>query len=158
MNEELIPNLEETAPWCEEYPFRIIKSNECQTGLVEEYRKKRSIIRNQNAEFPRELKYWTFVKVLKSTTSVVHWLFKINGQYFAASQSMQHKGFEQVMIFASDRRGTYNICNPLCIYRYYVDLESAIDRFAQEYIAYLIETRDPLISFILPKDEDNATI
>lgn len=140
--------IEETYPWTEEHPFRTIKTTECNGGIMDDFTRKRAYLRNSNGIIDEQSKYWTLVKVLKSTTNVVHWLIKMHHQYFVVSQSKLYQLDEVVSIFEADRRGRYDNLNPCVIYKSYIDMESAMDAFAQEYMAMLINQRHQDVSFM----------
>lgn len=143
----------ETYIYNEQYPFRNIKTSEFVGGCCWDLERKRVWYRNMNPVFDKSKKYWDFIKVLKSTTSVVHWLIKLHHQYFVISQSKMYQLDEVCSIFESNQRGLYDTLNPIAIYRGYIDLESAADRFSQEYMAMLINLRDPDVNFLF-KDEN----
>lgn len=134
------------------YPFRNIKTSEFKGGLCWDFEKKRVWWRNTNPEIDKEAKYWNFIKVLRSTTQVVHWLIKMHHRYFVILQSQLYQLDEVCSIFEADSKGRYDSMNPIAIYQGYVDIESAADRFAQEYMAMLINLRDPEVKFLFPNE------
>lgn len=140
--------IEETYPWTDEHPFRYIKTTEFKGSFIDDYSRKRIYLKNASGQIDEKSKYWSLVKVLKSTTNVVHWLIKIHHQYFVVSQSKMYLLDEVVSFYEADRRGRYDNMNPCVIYRSYVDMESATDNFAQEYMAMLINEKHPDVSFI----------
>lgn len=142
----------ETQIYTEKYPFRNIKTSEFNGGLCWDFEKKRVWWRNSNPEFDKEAKYWDLIKVLKSTTHVVHWLIKMHRQYFVILRSQLYQLDEVCSIFEADSKGRYDSMNPIAIYRGYVDIESAADRFSQEYMAMLINLRDPEIEFLFKNE------
>lgn len=141
----------ECKPWSENFPFRYIKTNEFKGKVSNDYQKKQVYLRNSQGKIDTDSKYWNLKKVLKSTTQVVHWQFKMHDQFFVAAKSILPYIDEVVSIYESDKFGHYEIDNPIVIYRSYVDLETAIDRFAAEYIAVMINERNPEIEFMFNK-------
>lgn len=123
----------------EYYP---IQTQESPTGNLDDYWLKKVITRNREPKFNSEDKYYDLVKILKSNTLVVPWLIKIDGGYYVALYNFMDKINYCVTFFKSDSKGNYDILNPICIYLSYVDLESACDRFANEYIAMKINQGD----------------
>lgn len=147
----------QTYPWCESHPYRIIKSAEVPGHNLSDYWVKKMMQINRNPVFDSSTKYYSLVKVLKSATSVSHWLIKILGEYFVISQARRYLGDEAVSIYESDRKGIYDCLDPIAIYSGYVDIESAADRFSQEMMANLINKRDPRIQFLLDKETEVPT-
>lgn len=142
----------DTHPWDDKFPFRITKTSEFRGSSIDDYSKKRIFIRNTEGIIDTDSKYWSLVKVLKSTTNVVHWLIKMHNQYYVASQFNMYLVDEVVAFYESDRRGRYDNLNPVVIYRSYVDIESATDKFSQEYMAMLINERHPDVEHIINKE------
>lgn len=140
----------------DQYKFRNIKSSEFKGGLCIDWEKKRVWWRNTHPEFDKEVKYWDLIKVLKSTTQVVHWLIKMHHRYFVVLQYKMYQLDEVCSIYEADSKGRYDSLNPIAIYRSYVDMESAADRFSQEYMAMLINTRDPNVAFLFKDDENSS--
>lgn len=148
MNDEI----EETYPWCESHPYRIIKVMEIPGHNASDYWRKKMMQINREPVFDSSTKYYNLIKVLKSATSISHWLIKILGQYFVLSQTRQYRGCEVVSVFESDRKGIYDNLEPIAIYNGFMDIEAAADRFAQEMMANLINKRDPRVQFLLDKE------
>ena len=73
-------------------------------------------------------------------------------RYFVILQSQLYQLDEVCSIFEADSKGRYDSMNPIAIYRGYVDIESAADRFSQEYMAMLINLRDPEVKFLFPDE------
>lgn len=135
------------------FKFRNIKSSEFNGGLVPDWEKKRVYWRNTNPDFDKSVKYWDFIKILKSTTSVVPWLIKLHNKFFVVAQSTMYRLDEVCSIYESDKKGKYDNLNPIAIYRSYIDIESACDRFAQEYMAMLINQKSEEVSFLFDNNE-----
>lgn len=163
MNEEITKSQDEEIQEVEisdsfiygdDYQFRNIKTNEFKGGICWDWEKKRVWWRNTHPEFNADSKYWNLIKVLKSTTHVVHWLIKMNRRYFVVLQSQIYKLDEVCSVFEADSKGRYDSLNPIAIYQGYIDIESAVDRFSQEYMAMLINLRDPEVKFLFPEEEN----
>lgn len=152
--EEYVEN-SDSYPYTELYPFRNIKTNEFENGVVWDWEKKRIWYRNSHPEFDKDAKFWNLIKVLKSTTSVVHWLIKMHKKYFVILQSRIYKLDDVCSIYESDSKGRYDNLNPIAIYQGYVDIESAADRFSQEYMAMLIYNESPEVSFLLKENQSS---
>lgn len=124
--------------------YRIQKSSELAFS-ISSYHRKSVIKRNTNPVFNAGQKYWDFVKVLKSQTMSRHWLFKIDSHYFVALAHQLHQGPDCVSIFLSNRKGQYDLMEPVAMYANFLDIEAGIDRFSQEWMALLIENKDPRV-------------
>lgn len=144
--------IKESCPWTEEHPHRLIKVKEIKSGNLDDYWRKKMMIINRNPVFDPSTKYYSFIKVLKTATSVSHWLIKILGQYYVVAQARRYMGNEDVSIYQTDRKGIYDCLNPIAIYSGMVDIESGADRFAQEMMANLINKRDPRVQFLLDRE------
>ena len=148
---------DETYPYKDNYPFRNIKATELKGGVGWDWEWKRTWSRNMNPIFDKDSKYWDLIKVLKSTTKVVHWLIKMHHNYYVVSQHKLFQIGEVCSIFEANKKGQYDSLNPIVIYNRYLDLESACDRFAQEYMAMLINERHPDVEFLTSKVDGTQT-
>lgn len=128
--------------------YKPIKSSEFNFEL-NSYQRKKVMQQNSESNFNSSEKYWELSKILKSQTIARHWLFKIDKLYFVALASEMIRGPHTVSIYISNRKGQYDILDPIAIYSHYLDLEGAIDRFSQEYIAHLINIKDERLAAIL---------
>lgn len=135
--------------------YYTVTTDEFLTGNLPEFYLKRAITRNKEPKFNGDDKYYNLIKVLKSNTVVIPWLIKIHGKHYVALYNFMNRIDYCVSFFQADSRGRYDIFNPLCIYRGYVDLESACDRFAVEYIAMEINNNNEQIINILKSEVNN---
>lgn len=133
--------------------YYTIETSEFPTGVLDDYYLKKVIKRNQEPNFDTTQKYYDFVKVLRSTTVVIAWLFKMDGNFYVALYSYLHGLDYCISFYKSDRRGTIDNLDPICVYRSYVDIESACDRFATEYIAMQINNKNESFINIINNEE-----
>lgn len=113
--------------------MRIIKATENPSGNLTDAQIKFMQEFNTNPSFNRKEKPWTLVKVPKTSTRNVAWHIKINEENFYALQL--YLGGERVRIYKADARGkSLGLSSLVKEYINYVDLETAVDEFHNEYI------------------------
>lgn len=96
---------------------------------------------NMEPEINHADKYWHLEKVLKTDTWATHWLIKMHDKYFICVQGLKYKIGPVVQFFNGDKKGKVvgYLHEPLAEYTSYVDMETACDLFAYDYIATRIE-------------------
>jgi|LakMenE01Jun11ns_1017448.scaffolds.fasta_scaffold9917610_2 hypothetical protein len=112
--------------------MRIIKATENASGNLTDAQVKFMRELNTSPTFNRKEKPWTLVKIPKSTTRNVAWHIRVGEENFQALQMYSHG--EYVKIYRADLKGKSLGYSALVKeYSSYVDLETAVDRFYEEY-------------------------
>ena len=112
--------------------MRIIKATENASGNLTDAQVKFMRELNTHPTFNRKEKPWTLVKIPKSTTRNVVWHIRVGEENFQALQMYSYG--EYVKIYRADLKGkSLGYTSLVREYRSYVDLETAVDRFYEEY-------------------------
>lgn len=80
--------------------------------------------------------YWSLVNVCKSDTFVSKWIFKMQGRLYVALQGQEYHVGECVFIYPTtdSKKGPVDYMHPIAKYNGLIDLEQAVDLFANEHI------------------------
>lgn len=95
---------------------------------------------NNNPEIEYKDHYWELVNVCKTQTWATRWVIRINSKMYAVIQSRIYKIGPAISIFETEdkKNGSCNISKPVKTYPGVVDIETACDFFAAEYMAQRI--------------------
>ena len=91
---------------------------------------------NKFTTLTKKQRGWEFFGVGRTDTNVIPWKFRINGDItaFCAIQHKNMHGTEQITIFKTDKKFTYDLDSMVIVAEYccYIDLKSAIEKFIEE--------------------------
>lgn len=140
--------LTELKPWHDGNIYHV-KTSEFKNRNLSDFARKQKYKRNVMPCLTQDESYWTFIKVLKSSTNVVHWLIKVDNRFIVVAQFNMYQIGDVTAFYESNSKGQYDNLNPITIYKSYIDIKSSCDRFMNEYIAVLINEKDVRLQNIL---------